>query len=874
MKKKIIFIAPHLSTGGMPQYLFKQIEAIHDIMDVYCIEWDNVTGGVLVVQRNKIQHILGDKLITFGENKEQLFEVLNTICPDIVHLQEIPEMFMQAHIAEKFYRKDRPYIIIETSHDSGYDVHQKTYLPDKFLMVSNYQKERYKIFDVPCDVVEYPIENKIRTKTREQALRDLGLDPTLKHVINVGLFTPRKNQAEIIEYAKALQEQPIQFHFIGNQADNFRYYWEPLMKDFPPNCKWWNERTDVDNFYQAADLFLFTSRGHATDMETMPLVVRESLSWKVPSLIYNLPVYMGYFDTYDTIDYLTDDLQENEHKILEKLNIHVISPEEQVFYTLNGEEKLTSINYFNNTNDNLTAYGDAAAQYFATFHLKELEHGDVSINEGDVFVDLGANIGMSSYYAKTKGVSEIHCFEPDPALINLIKKNASSAIVHQYAIGNSNSELELYHWPGNEVNGGSKYKCSSITLKDVLRLVGKKIDYLKVDIEGFETTVFDDLTGEDCKLIDRMMIEYHPTSGLDDFCDKLKTKGFYIHHITRGYQSYIYAQYAMVYMKNTISSRWDLENQTIYFNTAKNIDFPVIASLKEYKSDGVMWTCEYDNLSNGIEYWMIPVAKHMHSYVDDEFFSGVKLCIYRKDTEEQIYEMPYVHTFVNVPTVSLSNSIPYHINYREFYLERVVDKWVAKPHGLIVDVGANVGVFTKYMLDMGYTRHSVAVECDPKALKDLNRNFRRSPQVTIIPKALHSTNLPITFYHSPENPVISSTLSPDELIHHMAGVKGNVQRIVDTITIQDLVDMYGTIDLLKIDIEGAEYTILENCDTSTLSNVKSLLIEFHFFEENSMERYHKIISWLRQVGYTVDEIPVERMQTVTGRSNSIYAYKP
>ena len=319
MKKKIVFIAPHLSTGGMPQYLVKQIELLKDECEVYCIEWDSVTGGVLVVQRNKVVNLLGDHLITFGENKQELFDVLARIKPDIIHLQEIPELFMQSEIAYKLYAKDRSYIIIETSHDSGYDTDNKVYLPDKFLMVSQYQANLYKKFDVPCDVVEYPIENKVRTKTREQALLDLGLDPNVKHVINVGLFTPRKNQAEILEYARVLQNYNIQFHFIGNQADNFKFYWEPLMQNFPPNCKWWNERPDVDAFYEAADLFLFTSRGTGADHETMPLVIREALGWKIPSMIYNLPVYMGYFDDYDTIEYLGNNTQDNARRIAEKL---------------------------------------------------------------------------------------------------------------------------------------------------------------------------------------------------------------------------------------------------------------------------------------------------------------------------------------------------------------------------------------------------------------------------------------------------------------------------------------------------------------------------------------------------------------------------
>lgn len=376
-KKTLVYIAPHLSTGGMPQYLYKQIESMVNDFDVYCIEWDNVTGGVLVVQRNKIAKILGDRLITLGEPRENLFTIFDRIKPDVVHLQEIPEMFMGEDIADRLYAPTRKYTIIETSHDSSYDVENKRYFPDKFLMVSNYQVQMYKNLGVPVDLVEYPIEHKVRTKTREQALRDLGLDPNLKHVINVGLFTPRKNQAEIIEYARQLQLYPIHFHFIGNQADNFREYWEPLMHNFPRNCTWWNERSDVDRFYEAADLFLFTSKGHDHDKETMPLVIREALSWKTPSLIYNLPVYMGYFDQYDTIEYLKDDVQQNVYRIAEKLlrEETPILSQEKVYYTLNGPEKLESLHYENDTNANLHKFGDAAAQYYATFILKELEAG-------------------------------------------------------------------------------------------------------------------------------------------------------------------------------------------------------------------------------------------------------------------------------------------------------------------------------------------------------------------------------------------------------------------------------------------------------------------------------------------------------------------
>ena len=50
-----------------------------------------------------------------------------------------------------------------------------------------------------------------------------------------------------------------EFHSVGNQADNFKWYWEPLMKFKPDNCIVWGERDDASKFYKASDLFYFSS---------------------------------------------------------------------------------------------------------------------------------------------------------------------------------------------------------------------------------------------------------------------------------------------------------------------------------------------------------------------------------------------------------------------------------------------------------------------------------------------------------------------------------------------------------------------------------------------------------------------------------------
>ena len=300
--KKLLYVAPHLSTGGLPQYLCKKIELLKDEFEIYLIEWVDCTGGILVVTRNKITQLVDkDKFFTLGENKQELIDIINQVKPDIIHLEEIPEFFMDDNITKQIYTPSRKHIIVETSHDSSFNTDDKRFFPDKFMFVSDWQIQQYKNIDIPRVLVEYPIEY-IGRPIREEALKSLGLNPNKKHVLHVGLYTPRKNQKEFFEYAKQFPD--VEFHSLGNRADNFKWYWEELATNSPPNLTWWNERSDVGAFYQAMDLFLFTSRGTNNDKETMPLVIREAVSYQIPTLIYNLPVYLNYWDNFEGVNYL------------------------------------------------------------------------------------------------------------------------------------------------------------------------------------------------------------------------------------------------------------------------------------------------------------------------------------------------------------------------------------------------------------------------------------------------------------------------------------------------------------------------------------------------------------------------------------------
>ena len=611
---KILFIAPHLSTGGGPQYLLKKIFNLKNDCEIYCVEYNDVTGGVLVVQRKQIQDLLGNKLITLTQNKNELINIIDVLKPDIIHFEEMPEYFCDIEVAKLIYTDNRSYKIIETSHDSSFNPQNKIFFPDYFVFVSEYQNNEFSCLNIPSEVVEYPIEYKEKAN-REESLLKLGLNPKVTHFLNVGLFTSRKNQKEIIEYARELLNEPVQFHFIGNQADNFKSYWEPLMKEFPSNCKWWGERKDVDTFYNAMDVFLFTSKGNSHDKETSPLVLKEAIGWHLPILMYNLPVYCNMYDKYTGISYLKDSLEENlyliKRLIREKLDFYARynELENRIYITFGDNKKLNGKNlkivlkdnfnfltnyvfetrYQNNStfwissNANINLFNGFLIEIYEDYILmfseevkdfkrenkispkinKKLSHNpfDYSawwsfyeifikkeydlVEEGDIVVDVGANIGLFSLFAMLKGASKIISIEPDKRNCAYLKQNLNEfpkIIIIEEAISNKDGYIEFFTSEISSINSTIKneenfsnftkeiiqsYEVPCMSSSSLIKRYGiTKIDFLKIDCEGGEFSFFENLDIDFLNnKISKIVCEVHKFAGSqDDYENKIKNK--------------------------------------------------------------------------------------------------------------------------------------------------------------------------------------------------------------------------------------------------------------------------------------------------------------------------------------------------------------
>jgi hypothetical protein len=90
--KRILHLIPHLSTGGCPQFAYDLLRKTKDTTDAYVVEYAFIAWDY-VVQRNRIIDLMKDRFFSLGEQKEQLFDIIDTIKPDVIHIQEFPDSY-------------------------------------------------------------------------------------------------------------------------------------------------------------------------------------------------------------------------------------------------------------------------------------------------------------------------------------------------------------------------------------------------------------------------------------------------------------------------------------------------------------------------------------------------------------------------------------------------------------------------------------------------------------------------------------------------------------------------------------------------------------------------------------------------------------
>jgi FkbM family methyltransferase len=133
---------------------------------------------------------------------------------------------------------------------------------------------------------------------------------------------------------------------------------------------------------------------------------------------------------------------------------------------------------------------------------------DYGTPDGSVIVDIGANIGISALYFLTRNPAcHVWCYEPNPRNVERLRLNLAPYLdrvtVTQAAVGSERGRMGFLVEPtgryGRLADGeadGEAEQVDVVTVSDVLDLVGRGIDFVKIDTEGTEPELVAELTGK------------------------------------------------------------------------------------------------------------------------------------------------------------------------------------------------------------------------------------------------------------------------------------------------------------------------------------------------------------------------------------------
>ena len=170
--------------------------------------------------------------------------------------------------------------------------------------------------------------------------------------------------------------------------------------------------------------------------------------------------------------------------------------------------------------------------------------------------------------------------------------------------------------------------------------------------------------------------------------------------------------------------------------------------------------------------------------------------------------------------------------------ERPFDIALQNSPRLIIDGGANIGLASLYFANKYPNAQIIAVEPDPENCALFRKNCSAYPNIELIQGALWPSNsaLEIT------NPTASNWAL------QVAEVSTPTSRAFKGVTIEEVLARSGKqhIDLLKLDIEGAEEQLFSSGYSDWIGYVKNMMIEIH--GQRSREA---VFSAIRDQNFTV-----------------------
>lgn len=225
-------------------------------------------------------------------------------------------------------------------------------------------------------------------------------------------------------------------------------------------------------------------------------------------------------------------------------------------------------------------YGAARFLRSEIFKQNRYHRPGFELKPDDVVIDIGANMGLFAAWAAPQvPEGRIIAIEPTDSIqcleLNVGEHDWRNVEILRLAVGDSEKDLELWHYPGfNIISHSTRVKPSFVThaLINLIffnyrekpykmsvkcqpfdrvmdRLDVAKVDYLKIDCEGSEYDIFQSLAPRQWKRIQKIVLEFHEYRAdhrHELLVEKLKEQGFQV-SVSKPWFAYNFMRYGEIW---------------------------------------------------------------------------------------------------------------------------------------------------------------------------------------------------------------------------------------------------------------------------------------------------------------------------------------
>ncbi len=205
--------------------------------------------------------------------------------------------------------------------------------------------------------------------------------------------------------------------------------------------------------------------------------------------------------------------------------------------------------------------------------------------------------------------------------------------------------------------------------------------------------------------------------------------------------------------------------------------------------------------------------------------------------------------------------------YKQIYVDKCYQFISEGENQIILDCGANVGLSALFFSETYPSAKIIAYEADAEIYNCLRKNIQvnNMRNLEAVHKAVWVDNAGVSFQaEGADGGAVTSG----------KGIS------VESISLKEVIDVCKTVDLLKMDIEGAEVEVIVSAK-EVLHKCKNIFIEYHSFA-GKQQHLHDLLTILADNGfryYLKEEVVLSQPFVTKGNSGpmdmqiNIFAYK-